>query len=74
MCAYPDLLLHVYYNYIMDIDLESGLYEWVKYRGENQINTNGNLSMLFLNCGFYTSDNHKYKELSVDDIRQRVND
>ena len=74
MCAYPDLLLYVYYNFIIDIDIENEQFEWVVYSKENKVNENKNLAKMFLNSGYYIPKGGKYKDLSTDEIRKRVND
>lgn len=73
MCGYPDLLLYVWYNFIIDIDLENEEFEWVKYSKENKLNEYRNLTKVFLNLGYFLSKNNKNKEISVEDIRAQVN-
>lgn len=74
MCAYPDLLLYVYYNFIIDIDIENDQFEWVTYSKENRVNENKNLARMFINSGYYLSKGSKYKEITTDEIKKRVND
>jgi len=72
MCAYPDLLFYVWYNFIIDFDLQSEEFEWVKYSKENKLNESRNLSKMFLSSGYYLKPHEEYVDLSTDDIRART--
>lgn len=72
MCAYPDLLMYVWYNFIIDIDLENEEFEWVKYSKENRLNEKRNLSKMFLNSGYMIPKGGQYKDLPPDEIKKRI--
>lgn len=70
MCAYPDLLMYVWYNFIIDIDIENEEFEWVKYSKENKLNERRNLAKLFLNLGYFTPKGRKQHVATLQDIKK----
>lgn len=72
ICGYPDLLLYVYYNFIIDIDLESGEIEWVKYRRDHNLNKKNSLAKMFLNNGYITQKGEKHKTTTVENIQRQA--
>lgn len=72
MCAFPDLLMYVWYNFIIDIDLEKEEFEWVKYSKENKLNDKRNLSKMFLNSGYMIQKGGHYKDITVEEIKKRT--
>lgn len=72
MCAYPDLLLYVWYNFIIDIDVQTNEFEWVKYSKENKLNDCRNLPKMFLNSGYYLKPDEKTKIINTDQIKKRI--
>jgi hypothetical protein len=72
MCAYPDLLMYAWYNFIIDIDLEEAKFEWVKYSKENKLNEKRNLPKMFLNNGYLATKKGKKNPASVETIRSEV--
>lgn len=71
MCAYPDLLMYAWYNFIIDIDLEEGKFEWVKYSKENRLNEKKNLPKVFINLGYFGNRKGAQKA-KVDKIRTEI--
>jgi hypothetical protein len=74
MCAYPDLLMYAWYNFIIDIDLEEGTFEWVKYSKENKLNEKRNLPKMFLNNGYLATKKGKKNPVGVETIKSEVQD
>ena len=69
MWGFPDLLFHVWYNFIIDFDLQKQEFEWVKYSKENNLNRTRNLAKMFLNLGYFLKPGEKYKELTTEEIK-----
>lgn len=69
MCGFPDLLFYVWYNFIIDIDVEKQEFEWVKYSKENNLNKTRNLAKLFLNLGYFLRPGERYREVTVEQIK-----
>jgi len=72
ICGYPDLLLYVFYNFIIDIDLEKGEFEWVKYKKEHKLNYNRCLAKMFLNNGYITLNGEKHRKITNEKIKQQT--
>ena len=72
MCAYPDLLMYAWYNFIIDIDIENGEFEWVKYSKENKLNEKKNLAKVFINFDYFVPKGSIYKPKSMDKLRDEI--
>lgn len=72
MWGFPDLLFHVWYNFIIDFDLSKQEFEWVKYSKENNLNKARNLAKWFLNLGYFLKPGEKYRDLTTEQIRDET--
>jgi len=72
MCAYPDILMYAWYNFIIDIDLDLGEFTWVKYSKDSRLNEHKNLAKAFLNMGLYTLKKQEVSRLTINQIRDEV--
>ena len=72
MCAFPDILMYAWYNFIIDIDVERGTFEWVKYSKETKMNERKNLAKMLLNIGYFTPKGTLPARVTVDQIREET--
>ena len=73
LMLYPDLLLYGWYNYIMDINLTTETFEWVKYRKELRLNENRKLPLVFVKAGYYLPKSVKYpSSISLKELKDMI--
>lgn len=64
--------MYAWYNFIIDIDVKKGTFEWVKYSKETKMNERRNLAKMLLNVGYFTPKGFTPSKITVDQIRQET--